>query len=74
MFNYGHIVHKIVQFIEGPKDENPATKPMDPNEEVVVVEPEEQEPEINMHINQDDLVGSLLSNRTAVAEEIKNIY
>ena len=68
MFNYGHIVHKIVQFIEGPKDENPATKPMDPNEEVVVVEPEEQEPEIN------DLVGSLLSNRTAVAEEIKNIY
>ena len=74
MFNYGHIVHKIIQFIEGPKNENPATKPMDPNEEVVVVEPEEQEPEINMHINQDDLVGSLLSNRTAVAEEIKNIY
>ena len=74
MFNYGHIVHKIVQFIEGPKEENPATKPMDTNEEVVVVEPEEQEPEINMHINQDDLVGSLLSNRTAVAEEIKNIY
>lgn len=74
MFNYGHIVHKIVQFIEGPKEENPATKPMEPNEEVVVVEPEEKEPEINMHINQDDLVGSLLSNRTAVAEEIKNIY
>lgn len=79
MFNYGHIVHKIVQFIEGPKEENPATKPMNPNEEVVVVEPEEQESEeqeleINMHINQDDLVGSLLSNRTAVAEEIKNIY
>ena len=74
MFNYGHIVHKIVKFIEGPKEENPATKPMDPNEEVVVVEPEEQEPEINMHINQDDLVGSLLSNRTAVAEEIKDIY
>lgn len=79
MFNYGHIVHKIVQFIEEPKEENPATKPMNPNEEVVVVEPEEQESEeqeleINMHINQDDLVGSLLSNRTAVAEEIKNIY
>ena len=77
MFNYGHIVHKIVQFIEGPKEENPATKPMDTNEEVVVVEPEEQEEqeiEINMHINQDDLVGSLLSNRTAIAEEIKNIY
>jgi len=74
MFNYGHIVNKIVKFIEGPKEENPATKPMDSNEEVVVVEPEEKEPEINMHINQDDLVGSLLSNRTAVAEEIKNIY
>lgn len=73
MFNYGHIVNKIVKFIEGPKEENPATKPMNPNEEVVVVEPEE-EPEINMHINQDDLVGSLLSNRTAIAEEIKNIY
>lgn len=76
MFNYGHIINKIVKFIEGPQEENPATKPMDPNEEVVVVEPEEQEPEpeINMHINQDDLVGSLLSNRTAIAEEIKNIY
>lgn len=77
MFNYGHIVHKIVKFIEKPKNENPATKPMNPEEEVVVVEPEEQEseePKINEHINQDDLVGSLLSNRTAVAEEIKNIY
>ena len=69
MFNYGHIIHKIVEFIEGPKDENTDTKHMNSNGKEG-----EKELEINMHINQDDLVGSLLSNRTAVAEEIKNIY
>jgi hypothetical protein len=73
LFNYGHIIQKITNIVQKEEKEGQVNdQPPSSNGG----KPEENQPEleINMHINQDDVVGSLLSNRSEFANEVKSIF
>ena len=88
MFNYGHIIQKVVDTIKpAPKEgivndhppvgNEPAEEDKVPSTPIPELENEtipEIEVEINEHVNQDDIVDALLSNRSEFANEIRKIF